>query len=130
MKQCNMSYRNILVIDDDTEDAEMFIDAVISLGKGIICRYNVDSVKALEELKLSERLPDLLFIDVNMPRLNGFDLAQQLQNDSRLKQIDVILMSSCSEEIIRMMTSGRNFGKYMAKAYNFNEFAAALNKIL
>lgn len=129
-KGCSMLYKDILMIDDDPEDAEIFIDAVISLGKNIKCRYNRDSVKALEELRLSDKLPDLLFIDVNMPRLNGFDLVQQLQNDARLKQIEVILMSSCSEETIRMVSPERIFGKYMAKAYTFNQFVDELNKIL
>lgn len=129
-KGCSMLYKDILMIDDDPEDAEIFIDAVISLGKNIKCRYNRDSVKALEELRLSDKLPDLLFIDVNMPRLNGFDLVQQLQNDARLKQIEVILMSSCSEETIRMVSPERIFGKYMAKAHTFNQFVDELNKIL
>ncbi|KUJ62476.1 hypothetical protein AR687_08470 [Flavobacteriaceae bacterium CRH] len=106
-----MLYKDILLIDDDTDDAEIFIEAVISLGKDIRCHYNTDAVMALDELRLSEKLPDLIFINLNMPRLNGFDLIQLLQNDSRLKQIDVILMSSSSEEIIRLMTPQRPFGR-------------------
>jgi len=123
-----MLYKNILLIDSDIDDAELFMEAIDSLHKDIVCRVATNSVTAFEELKTTEKLPDLLFLDINMPCLNGLDLAKQLKNDARLKDIEVILMSSSSEELIRTLL--KDIGKYMCKPYNYLDFTAQLKQII
>lgn len=125
-----MPYKDILLIDDDIEDAELFVEAISSLQKDVKCRYTTDSVKAFGELKTSEKLPDLLFLDINMPRLNGFELLRELKKDPRLSHIDVILISSASEELMHMMAPESDMARYMPKPCSYSAFIAQLNEVL
>lgn len=125
-----MLYKNILLIDDDPDDAEIFMEAIDAIHKDIVCRIATNPVQAFEELKLSEKLPDLLFLDINMPCLNGLDFLQQLKNDARLLHIEVILISSPSEEVIRKLSPKYDIGKYMAKPHSYSEYIAQLKKII
>lgn len=56
-----MLYRNILLIDDDIDDADMFIEAINSLDENVTCLAETNPVKALEFLKSTKILPDLIF---------------------------------------------------------------------
>lgn len=125
-----MLYKNILLVDDDPDDAEIFMEAIDAIDKDIVCHISTNPVKAFEELKASEKLPDLLFLDINMPCLNGLDFLQQLKNDFRLRDIEVILISSPSEEIIRKLSPKYDIGKYMAKPNSYSEFVAQLKGII
>lgn len=73
-----MLYQNILLVDDDREDADVFIEAVISLDKNITCLAETNPVKALEFLKSTEILPDLIFLDYNMPVMNGNEFIEKI----------------------------------------------------
>lgn len=82
-----MSCKNILLIDDDSDDAEMFIEAVSSLQKGIICQTASNALKAFEEMKITENLPDYIFVDYNMPALSGTEFIQKIKDEERLHHI-------------------------------------------
>ncbi|OXG03638.1 response regulator receiver domain-containing protein [Flavobacterium araucananum] len=127
-----MLYKNILLIDDDMDDVELFLEVINSLKKEIVFSYATDPLKALAELKISEKLPDLLFLDINMPCLNGLDLLNELQNDTKLRYIEVILISSAPEDIIRKNLSAKKYeiGRYMRKPNNYNDFVNQMRTIL
>ncbi|WP_428231914.1 response regulator [Flavobacterium sp.] len=128
----NMLYKNILLIDDDIDDAELFLEVINSLKKEIVFSYATNPLKALAELKISENLPDLLFLDINMPCLNGLDFLNELRNDTRLRYIEVILISSAPEDIIRKNLSAKKYEieRYMSKSNNYNDFVAQIITIL
>lgn len=66
-----MLYKNILLIDDDPEDAEIFMEAVQKLNKGVKLQWAVNPQKVFNEMQSAEQLPDLIFLDYNMPLING-----------------------------------------------------------
>lgn len=125
-----MLYKNILLIDDDIEDTEIFIDVVNAVNKDIICHTTMDPTKVFKDLKSAEILPDLIFMDINMPCLNGLDLLQQLRDDPKLQHLEVILISSPSEEVIRRLSPKKNIEKYIEKSSNYKDFVSQLQKIL
>jgi DNA-binding response OmpR family regulator len=125
-----MWYKDILLIDDDIDDGELFLEAISTLLSESKFRYYTNPVKALEELRNTDKLPDLLFIDINMPCLNGLELLKKLRNDPRLKDIDVILISSPTQDMMRRLWPECEFEKYMCKPNNYNEFVAQLRDIL
>ncbi|MFH6951046.1 response regulator [Flavobacterium sp. FlaQc-51] len=127
-----MLYKNILLIDDDIDDAELFLEVINSLKKEISFSYATDPLKALAELKISEKLSDLMFLDINMPCLNGLDLLNELQNDTKLRYIEVIVISSAPEDIIRKNLSTKKYeiGRYMRKLNNYNDFVDQMRTLL
>lgn len=119
-----------MLIDDDRDDVDFFMEAVHSLQKDILLSYFTDPVEAFEQLKISDRLPDLLFLDVNMPRLNGLDLLAKMQQDIRLRDIDVILISSPAETVLRNLVPNFEIGKYISKPTTYSELVSTLRDIL
>lgn len=124
-----MSYKNILLIDDDSEDTDVFLEAVNSLDKNINCLVQNNPVQALEYLKNLEILPDLMFVDFNMPVLNGNELIGRMREVVRLQAMPVILYSSYSETAADRL-SIINDSQYITKPSNFNELVAVLKEIL
>jgi CheY-like chemotaxis protein len=125
-----MLYKNILLIDDDHDDAELFLEAVASLNKEISIRWIASPRAAIEELISSEYLPDLIFLDYNMPLINGGELLEKLKSNNRLSSIPVILISTPSEEFMKLKLEQNAIIKYFKKPNSYSELIAILDSIL
>jgi CheY-like chemotaxis protein len=87
-----------LLIDDDSDDQQIFLGAVHEVSPTTRCSVISDAETALEILKDSVVLPDIIFLDINMPRMDGFEMIIQLKRDPRLAKIPVIFYSTTSDE--------------------------------
>ena len=90
---------NILLADDDVDD-RYFFDKVL---KSLPVRTDLATVEDGEELMIylvenSEKLPDILFLDLNMPKKNGSECLVEIKQDERLKQLPVIIYSTHRHE--------------------------------
>jgi CheY-like chemotaxis protein len=125
-----MQYQNILLIDDDDDDREIFREAVNSLGKGILCEDEKNPTQALEKLRKSEVLPDIIFLDYNMPDMNGQDFIAQIKGEQRLRDIPVILYSTYSKEAAEQLLLTAGTEKFISKPYNFDDLKSILKIVL
>ena len=125
-----MSYKNILLIDDDSDDAELFMEAVESLQKEVVCRTENNALKAIEELKTTEDLPDLVFVDFSMPAINGAEFIQKVKSEERLRNLPIILMSSHTVEVLRQLTQNSEGVQYMTKPNSFQDLVTQLDSVL
>ncbi|WP_269236535.1 response regulator [Flavobacterium flavigenum] len=125
-----MQYQNILLIDDDDDDREIFKEAVKSLGNDILYTDEKNPNQALVKLRKSELLPDIIFLDYNMPDMNGQEFIIQIRNEKRLKDIPVILYSAYSKEAAEqlLLTNGNEF--FISKPYNFEDLKNILKDVL
>ncbi|HEY5748731.1 MAG TPA: response regulator [Chryseolinea sp.] len=88
-----------MLIDDDQDDQEIFSMALEDIASDIQCIMVSSGIAALEKLKANKPLiPDFIFIDVNMPRMNGMECLQEIQKLAHLKQSDVFMYSTSSDE--------------------------------
>jgi len=126
-----MSTKEILLVDDDIDDLEIFIEAIESLDKNVKCRTSLSPKLALEELIQADNLPDLILLDYNMPQINGLEFLKRLQSDTRLAAIEVIIVSTPEEEVMVpwLNKNGVNV-KYISKPSDFTELKTVLNDIL
>ncbi|WDF61808.1 response regulator [Flavobacterium sp. KACC 22758] len=125
-----MLYKNILLIDDDPEDAEIFMEAVQKLNKGVKLQWAVNPQKVFNEMQSAEQLPDLIFLDYNMPLINGGELLEKLKSNNRLSSIPVILISTPSEEFMKLKLEQNAIIKYFKKPNSYSELIAILDSIL
>src|SRR5688572_3496226 len=113
---------HVLIIDDDEDDRALFCDAVHEINPSIHCLTAQNGEEALDGLR-SFRLPrpDVIFLDLNMPRLNGMDCLTELKNDTSLRDIPTVIYStSCFERDITMaMESGAE--NFIIKPLYFKE---------
>lgn len=89
----------IMIVDDDEDDIEIFCEAVKQLHKDNECVSASNGEDALHKLsRENERLPDFIFLDLNMPRLNGKQCLTRLKLNTRLRDIPVIIYSTSKLE--------------------------------
>lgn len=97
--------RHILLADDDQDDNILFQDILdeLSLSTHLTTVSNGEQLmQFLNETK--EQLPDVLFLDLNMPRKNGFDCLLEIKRSEKLKLLSVIIFStSYDPEIVSLL---------------------------
>jgi CheY-like chemotaxis protein len=86
--------KNILLVEDDEDDAIFFIDVVKEINNSLNVHQAKNGREALEKLHEMVILPDLIFMDINMPVMDGFECLKQLKSQIHLKQIPVVILTS------------------------------------
>lgn len=89
---------NIVLIEDNEGDVFLFEDLLSDIG------YNTDSIKVLRDgecaikylSNFQNQNPDLVFLDINLPKLNGHDILDKLKEDLFKRNIPVVILSSSS----------------------------------
>ena len=125
-----MVYKNVLLIDDDIDDAEIFMEAINVIKKEIVFRSEDNPVMALKNLEISDKLPDLIFLDYNMPLINGKEFLQRMKSKEKLKNIPVILISSPSEEFVSDLLQQKEIMRYICKPNSYSELISILKTVL
>ncbi|KRD08828.1 hypothetical protein ASE21_13315 [Flavobacterium sp. Root901] len=120
-----MNYKNILQIDDDVDDCEFFMEALQAVSNADYTAIQ-NPVEALNKLIQKEINPDVIFLDLNMPIMSGFEFLIEIKKQEAIKNIPVIIFSTSQFEEIKL--KARNYGanEYISKPSDFNE----LKKIL
>jgi CheY-like chemotaxis protein len=122
-------HKRLFIIDDDVEDQEIFMEAVKEVDSAIQCFTSTNAEEALEELEKSV-LPDLIFLDLNMPKLNGKQILREIKNRSILNAIPVIMYSTsfAPRDIEEISQLGAAF--HLLKPSRFDDLCHALGEIL
>jgi CheY-like chemotaxis protein len=84
----------ILVVDDDVDDIQFFIDAIAEIDAHIECWTAFNGIEALKLLGSSDTRPDYIFVDLNMPRMDGRQCLWHLKNSPVLHAIPVFIYST------------------------------------
>jgi chemosensory pili system protein ChpA (sensor histidine kinase/response regulator) len=102
----------------------MVVDDSITMRKvttRVLERAELDVVTAKDGLdaveKLQERIPDLMLLDIEMPRMDGYELATYMKNDSRLKAVPIIMITSRTGEKHRQRALEIGVERYLGKPY-------------
>lgn len=82
------------LIDDDPDDQEIFKLAISDIEYPVICLFAQDGAEALEKLESSDKLPAIVFLDLNMPRMNGKIFLKLFKEDPRFAQVPVVIYST------------------------------------
>ena len=86
----------VFLIDDDADDREIFALAMAEIDPSYKCVTAKNGVEALETLNLGELKPDCIFLDLNMPRMNGKLCLEEIKKQSRLQQIPIVIYTTSS----------------------------------
>ena len=87
-----------------------------------------DGMDAVE--KLQERVPDLVLLDIEMPRMDGYELANYMKNDARLKQVPIIMITSRTGEKHRQRALDIGVERYLGKPYQESDLIAQIRELL
>jgi CheY-like chemotaxis protein len=119
----------ILAVDDDAEDFELFFEAVKQIDSSIIVLKASNGYEALQLLDDHVLMPDYIFLDINMPLMDGNACLQQIKQKERLKEIPVVMYSTTNNvaEIKQYKQQGVNF---LVKPHKFAQLVKSLSFIL
>lgn len=120
----------VAIVDDDTEDRVIFSDAIGEVAKGYELVEYSDGSEIVAQLRRSElNLPDIIFLDINMPLVGGFKTLEIIRKEMKLN-VPVVMYSTSSYEmdINRALVAGANV--YLTKPSDFTELKKAIHKIL
>jgi CheY-like chemotaxis protein len=124
----------ILVVDDDDADALMISEALeTSTNRAIVDRV-ADGREALDYLRREGRFaeairPDLILLDLNMPRMDGRETLAAIKNDDTLKAIPVVILttSGAGPDIVSSYQHRAN--AYVTKPFGLDDFEATVRQI-
>lgn len=121
---------SFLLVDDDTDDTSLFKEILEEVNPSIIFHSAGDGQQAIQFLKNeSNTLPDVIFLDLNMPRMSGKECLVQIKRDEELHKIPVIMYttSSQSKDIEETMQKGAIC--FITKPTNIKELKNILSSI-
>jgi two-component system response regulator len=124
----------ILLVDDDQGDIDLTLE-VLDLSKiKLNINFVKDGVECMEYLRKNGKYenvstPDLIFLDLNMPRKDGRVTLQEIKEDPELKRIPVVILttSDADKDIVATYTSGANC--YVQKPVGLEEFQTVVRTV-
>ncbi|MEP1559437.1 MAG: response regulator [Maribacter dokdonensis] len=126
-----MDKLKILLVDDDEDDRQFFADALegIELNTDL---HQLENGKSCMEFLLSdtENTPDLVFLDLNMPIMNGFECLEAIRNTPHLKDLLVAIYSTSSAERDIEETFEKGANIYIKKPSSFSELKKSLKQVV
>ena len=119
----------ILSVDDDPEDIEIFEEAVKETDSAARCLIAKNGKQAMEILQ-ADLIPDFIFLDINMPVINGKSVLLEIRKDKKLENIPVVMYSTTmnSNEIEEYKNIGADH--FLTKHNTFQDLCDQLARIL
>lgn len=119
---------SIFYVDDDSDDAEIFIDALDEIDSSIKCTIFSDGVKLIDAI--ASECPHYIFLDYRMPRIDGKQLLDKILNGECFKNTRVVMYSSYMRE--KEIDECRKLGVFdcLEKSPDFDQLKNDLRKVL
>ena len=89
---------NILLVEDNQSDVYLFREIADLYGYPYKCVVQEDGESAYAYLQVSEQLPDIVLLDINMPKMDGHQLLKKIRADKRLKTLPVLMLTGSRSE--------------------------------
>jgi len=116
----------VLVVDDNAQNLELLVAYLESLGCPVVTA--VDGIDALE--KVARENPDLILLDIMMPRMSGFEVCRKLKSDPKTRDVPIIMVTALNElgDIERGVESGTD--DFITKPVNRLELVTRVKSLL
>jgi CheY-like chemotaxis protein len=127
----NLNQMNILLAEDDQDDCYFFEKALKELATPALLTTVSDGDQLMNYLSVnSDHLPNVLFLDLNMPRKNGFDCLSEIKQNSKLKNLPLVILSTSNstDAINKVFRSGAHI--YIRKPADFNQLKQVIKHAL
>ncbi|MCG6939175.1 MAG: response regulator, partial [Gammaproteobacteria bacterium] len=118
--------KTIMVVDDSI--------TIRKITERILKRYGIEVILAKDGVDatnlLQESVPDLILLDIEMPRMDGFEVTSFVRNDARLKNVPIIMITSRAGSKHKQKAMEIGVNKYLGKPFQEDELIRNINRIL
>jgi len=116
----------ILIVDDEQDIVETLVFMLKQKGYDCICAYDGET-----GLKLAkDEAPDLIILDVMMPKINGYKICRLLKYDARYKNIPIIMITARGQEQDKAIGEETGADEYVTKPFEFSDVIERIEKYL
>lgn len=124
----------ILLVDDDVVDVQFTTDLLAEAKLSNRVHVARDGVEALEHLRAAGPgsdivRPDVILLDLNMPRMDGHELLEVIKQDPDLSTIPVVVMTTSTEEVDVLRSYQLHANAYVTKPLGLEQFAEVVRSV-
>ncbi len=116
----------VLVVEDSNTQRELISDLLKGTGLEVVIA--VDGQDAIEQL--DKITPDVVVLDIVMPRMNGYEVCRRIKSDPKTSKIPVVMCSSKGEEFDRYWGIRQGADAYIAKPFQPTELIGTVKQLL
>ncbi|MGB9978116.1 response regulator [Methanobacterium sp.] len=118
----NIETTSILLVEDNISDARLIKEFLKEVNFNNVLYTANDGIEALHFLYMHNPTPDVIILDLNLPKMGGIEVLKEIKNDDTLKRIPVIVLTT-STAIDDIKECYDNYANcYLAKPANFTDF--------
>jgi len=120
----------IYLADDDHEDRQFFMDALDGIPLQTEVTHFDNGLDLMDKLFCDDTLPDIVFLDLYMPIMDGFECLMDIRNFKKFDEIQIVVYSTSfrQREVNQLKNDGAN--QYLKKSSSFKELKKLINKSL
>lgn len=118
--------KKILIVDDEKDIVETL--SFMLKAKGFDCITATDGEEGLYKAK--NESPDLIILDVMMPKINGYKICRLLKFDNKFKNIPIIMVTARSQDEDKLIGEETGADEYITKPFEFSDVLEKINKYL
>lgn len=116
----------VMIVEDSAAQREMM--------SGLLKQTGIDVTEASDGFEALERMkrhrPDLVLLDIVMPRMNGYEFCRRLRSDPKMQHIPVVMCSAKGEEFDRYWGMKQGADAYIAKPFHPTELVGTVSQLL
>jgi CheY-like chemotaxis protein len=120
----------LFLVDDDMDDHEIFKSALAKVDKDLELLSATNGYDALNMLSTVNTLPDYIFVDLNMPRMDGLQFLKEIKKTDKLKDIPVIIYTTSSNPADIAKTKELGAISFITKPSRFSEVCSLLRSLI
>jgi two-component system alkaline phosphatase synthesis response regulator PhoP len=121
-----MEQKRILIADDE-EDVVTTLQFTLE-KEGYHCLTAYDGKEALDKAKREN--PDLILLDIMMPKMNGYEVARLLKFDERYKHIPIVMLTARTQEKDKEVGHETGADMYITKPFEMDDLVSTVHNIL
>ncbi len=128
----NKALRNlhIIIVEDDVDDGEFMLKSFVKHPAFSKVQWAKNGKALLEMLRGSEKSPDLILTDINMPIINGIETIEELTRDPKLRSIPIFACSSTVNPAYKKKCMALGTKAFLTKPFDLFEYDLFPNKII
>ena len=120
----------ILIIDDSSADRRFFKDAIQEIDPSCEVRQAINGVEGLKQLRELKPLPNFIFLDLNMPMMNGQECLAEIMKDDVLKSIPVIIYTTGEYENNKHLVIEGGAASFLSKPWAISDIPLEIRRVL
>ena len=125
-----MRFRNLMIVDDDEDDREFFIEVIQNIDDKMVCITAENGQEAIDKLTNGRHRPDVIFLDLNMPLMNGRQFLMEIKKHAQLAHIPVVILTTSSDLHTKVETKRLGALDFITKPDRITAWETTLREFL